>query len=96
MPNCFQLIGKSSAVAEKFYDIDNELCKHLGVEVSQTQYYRGWYDSIGMLVAMGRTWADIREVCAKDIEGDPGDPELGKIIDWLSENYNTKSWYEPT
>ncbi len=91
MPNCFQLIQKSSGKPEKFAEIDDKLCEFLGVQPSPTKYYRGWYDSLGMLAASGRTWSQILEIYAEEIEND--DPELGRIIQWFDENYTTNAWY---
>ena len=90
MPNAFQFIDKTTNEAEKFSVIDDKLCAFLGVVADDKRYYRGWYDTLGELAAMGRSFADM-----KTIYDTSKDEELKKMLDWFDEHYQTRSWYSP-
>ena len=94
MPNAFQLIRKSTGQAEKFAVIDDELRQYLGVPPNEKSYYRGWYDSIGYAIAIGKSWDEIRATIVGTPD-DPGDEESIKLVDWLIANFDTRAWYEP-
>lgn len=85
MPAYFQLLSKASGKAVPFVEIDEAMCKHFQVDVDPVKYYEGWYDNIGLLCALGRTWDEIRETW-KDF------PELLAIVDWLAEHYTADGW----
>jgi len=89
MPNCFTLTRKSDTAAGpvKLTLIDEELCAHLGVEVDNTHWVHGWYNSIGFSLAMGKSFDECREIFKKYIE-------LQIIIDYLDANFTTDSWAE--
>lgn len=88
MPNCFQLFKKSEpTVACRFCDVDDEMCAHFGVTPDPVKYYLGWYDVIGLGIALGQSWDKMRDI-HKDW------PEILPLIDYLEANYNTNAWYE--
>jgi len=89
MPNCFTLTRKSDPAAGpvKLTLIDEELCAHLGVEVHPSNWCFGWYDIVGFALAMGKSFAEIREFC-EDYE------DLHPIIDYLDANFTTNAWAE--
>lgn len=87
MPNCFTLRKKEVEELSRFNDIDDEMRLHFGAEPDETNYYRGWYDSIGFAIAMGRKLGsqELRDVFK-------GIPELLEVIDWLEEHYTSDAW----
>lgn len=87
MPNCFQLIRKTTGEAETFVIIDEEICAHLNVEPDPIEFLAGWYDSIGIRAASGNDWAKIREDL-KEYD------TLSRIVDFLEEHYTISSWYQ--
>jgi len=89
MPNCFSLTRKSNPEAGpvKLTLIDEELCSHLGVEVHPEYWVHGWYNSIGLMLAMGKSWDECREIF-KDSD------VLLPIIDYLEANFITDAWAE--
>ena len=87
MPVCFQLFKKGSTEPEVFQDIDVEICNHFGVEVDDVKWYCDWYDCIGVLLATGRTFQQVKEVHHSW-------KELCKVVDFLEDNYTTRSWRE--
>lgn len=64
---------------KKLIDVDNAMCQYLGVSPDPFFWHRGWVDSIGMGLAFGKTFDEIR--------GYFDEPEMIKIIDWLDENF---------
>ena len=87
MPNCFQLINRETGKADAFQDIDEAICWDLGWPVDEERYAHGWYDSIGLGLARGRTFEELRDYFV-DAE------ELLQIIDWLDARYTPDAWYE--
>ena len=61
MPNYFELARKSNPEAGPvvLQELDEELCKHFGVPCDAKRYLGGWYDSIGLSLAMGDTFEEI-------------------------------------
>lgn len=89
MPNCFTLTPKAdpSAGPECLATIDEKLCAYLGVPVDPKYYAHGWYDIIGLLLAIGKPWDDIRSSLSDA-------PTLLQITDWLEANYIPACWAE--
>ena len=98
MPNCFQLIRKTTGQAEKFSVIDNEICAHLGVQPHPVYYHNGWYDSIGLSIACGKTIPQLIEQTQQDIAKDNGNNDYYvthlAILNYLSEHFVSNAWYE--
>ncbi len=88
MPNCFQLKHRETGEATPFVQVDNELCQVLGVEPDDTQYVYGWYDSIGLGLAMGVTWEKMRTWWDED-------SPMQKVIEYLETHYTPDVWYQP-
>jgi hypothetical protein len=88
MPNCFTLTRKGAASAARFCDIDDELRTHFGEPPDAEHYLYGWYDSIGLALALGHDWNKQRELFAES-------PNLLKVIAYLEEHYTSDAWYTP-
>lgn len=91
MPNCFNLTRKTATNEGpvKLAQIDDELCKHLGVVADPVKYHLGWYDSVGFGLATGLTFDQLRKMCK-----DSGDTELLPVIDFLDANFTALAWSE--
>ena len=89
MPNYFKLIDKTTEKPAKFVDIDEKLCVHMGVEPHPKNYLYGWYDFIGLGLAMGKTFDELRGFVHKD------EQHIHKVIDYLDEHYVPDAWYQP-
>ena len=95
MPNCFQLTLKGQDKAALLSDVDEALCKHLGVEVHPTRYVYGWYNSIGCALACGKDWDWMRQQYQARQANDSEDDYSKEfaILDYLEANYTAEAWY---
>ena len=80
--HCFQLISRASGEPAHLPTIDNEMCEHFNVEPHPTEYYRAWYDIIGLAFATGRTYCETRILI----------PEYSDILDYLEPRYTIRCW----
>ena len=87
MPACFMLIDKVTGKSAKFSEIDDKLCEALGRVPDEEKFLHSWYDCIGLSLAMGKTWDEIREIF-KD------DEVMILIANWIEGRYTADSWYE--
>lgn len=89
MPNCFQLARKSAPQTPVALNvIDDELCAHFGVQPDPERYYQNWYNNIGLALAMGLTWDQMKEVVSSD-------PHGVAIVEWFEANFISTAWYQP-
>ena len=90
MPNCFQLISRSTNQPEPFVEINRKICQHLGEVQQNDEWCRDWYPYIGFLLASGQKIAsdELKEKVAKIYQS------LVPVVEFLAENYNSVSWYE--
>ena len=87
MPNCFQLLERSTdneLVPVAFSHIDNRMRIHFDAPPDPINWYKHWYDLIGFGLALGRSWADLREAF----------PDHVDIVNWLETNYTCDAWAE--
>ena len=87
MPNCFKLISKATGEAASLCKVDEELCAVLDVPVSPVRYVEGWFDCIGLGLALGCNWEQLTKKYHND------EPLL-KCIAYLSEHYTSDAWAE--
>jgi hypothetical protein len=99
MPNCFILIRKDDLKGGPvaFSKIDAELCQRLDLPFDDHQYTCGWYDAIGLALAMGMTLPELVDHYRKEAEED--DPYPSAVIAWriaahLCEYYTSNAWAE--
>ncbi len=101
MPNHFALTRKSnpSAGYVGLNTIDEELCAHFSVPVDDTQYYNFWYGIIGLGLACGHTFQQIRENITKHAYKDPVSNEMDdletrliEITEYLEEHFTSSAW----
>jgi hypothetical protein len=92
MPSCFQLRVKGEKQPSTFVSIDDRICEMFGVTPDPKSYFAGWYDSIGLRLAIGRSFTEIIEEFAK-VDADWA-RQHHKIAVWLNEHYTSDAWYE--
>lgn len=87
MPNCFQLTRKGSDEATKLQEIDNELWLEFNGSIPEPndKWYMNWYNTVGLMLACGKTFEQIKEELSEDI---------GPVVDFLNHNYTARSWAE--
>jgi hypothetical protein len=101
-PNCFQLVRKSDPGAGPVVlnRLDEEICALVGDPVHPRSYCRGWFDSIGFDLSMGKKWTQIR---AEIVERNADDKRAGyynpdfdllPILDYLEKNFTVSAWCE--
>ena len=91
MPAYFQLYPKNSDEPAKFADVDDKMRAHFNAPPDPDKYLCGWYDSIGMRLALGQSFDEIRAEWFSYNEAE-GYDELIDILDWLEANYTPNSW----
>lgn len=99
MPVCFQLYRLGSRTpASLHYEVDGAICAYLEVPMSETKYCCGWYDYIGLLLAMGKSFAEIADGLQRDIAEGKATAwtwTMLRINHFLCENYSSDAWWEP-
>ena len=83
MPNCFTLTPIGSSEPASLAAVDEAICAHLDIPCDKTFYAHGWYDTIGFLLACGRSFDQIK------VRG-----ELEQIRRFLAANYTSDCWAE--
>ena len=92
MPNCFQLSYKDTCKPASLRDVDNRLWEEVGgIEPDPKNWYLNWYNTIGLSLACGNNWDQIREIYQESIELNPS---CGAVIDYLEAHYDSSSWWE--
>jgi hypothetical protein len=73
-------------------EVDELLCKHLGVQPDEKEWHWGWMDTVGLSLATGKTFNEIRKMYIV--------PELGSevetakaIIDWFENEFDNASYF---
>lgn len=91
MPNCFTLTRKREEEPSTFVEIDNELCKMLGVEPDPEFFVNDWYDNFGLIITMGTQLgtSEFRKYLSRFPEG-----RLKKIGWYLEKNFKSNAWYQ--
>jgi hypothetical protein len=85
MPNYFKLIRKDNKEPEHLMIVDERLAREVGkCEPDPECWFRNWYNTIGLLLAIGRTWDQILDVGFSD--------ELVEVLFFLEEHYTPDAW----
>lgn len=88
MPNCFQLTSKETGKPKNFVELDHDLCEHFGIEPNPERWLMNWYNFVGLALAMGKTFEEIRGFVDED------ETPLLDIIDYIDERYTADAWYQ--
>lgn len=95
MPNCFSLTRKTEP--EKgpvaLNTIDEEMCAHFNEKPHEVEYFYYWYDWVGLPLAMGSSFAEIKERLVKERD-DPTAVKMVEIVQWLDDNFTADAWAE--
>lgn len=87
MSNYFTLTRNGSDKPAAFTLIDEEICQHFGAPVDDDRYFMEWYNTIGLGLAIGKTWEQLEEIFKNS-------PTTLKIISFLRNNYTADAWYQ--
>lgn len=87
MPNCFAMTKIGESEPAKLVAIDEEICAMLGIPSDPVHWVHGWYDSIGLSLALGKSLDEIVKIYADD-------PPLDRIAVYLRDHYTVKAWYQ--
>ncbi len=93
MPNCFQLIRKTTGEAARFQDIDTEMCAHFNVPCHPTEWYGHWYDIIGWSCAVEGLTLE-QQIAERPLGRELEDFEARHlaILNWLNEHFTSDAW----
>jgi hypothetical protein len=91
MPNCFQLIDRTTGEAESLNKIDEQICELLGRPVHSRDYVENWFDTIGFEIAMG-TPLESPEMDKFLTTKWPHREHHAKILAFLRERYGSDAW----
>jgi len=81
----FQLTRIGEEEPSNLREVDDRMWRELGLcEPDPDQWYKNWFGSIGLGLAVGRTF--------RDIEEDVVDSPLAPILEWIEKNYTVKCW----
>ena len=89
MPNYFKLISKETGEPKVFQELDNEMREHFNVPPDPEKWLYSWYDFIGLGLAMGKTFDELRGFVHED------EKHIHKVIDYIDERYTADAWYSP-
>ena len=97
MSNCFQLTRKGATEPSTLVEVDNAICANFGVEPGD-DWFCNWYNSIGLALACGRTFDQIRADC-RYVDTDEAYIRahymmLTRIATFLEQNYDVYAWAE--
>jgi hypothetical protein len=93
MPNYLRLTDKEGKSFEGrgLIEVDEALCKALGVEVNDKQFYRGWVD--WDILYMKNDWSEVKSFYKRlDVDDEWRAGRL-EVINWLAENYSLDGYY---
>lgn len=89
----FELISKDTGEATKFAEIDVALARAFGDAPHEDNWYENWYNVLGIQLAMGNSWDELRAHCREWYDDMPERGEkLTVICDWLEERYTVHCW----
>lgn len=100
MPNCFTLTPKGEDTPKNLARIDDDMCEHFGVKPHPNNYLNGWFDSIGLRLAMGDSLEEIKanysSKIGERVEHDGFDiyKRLATIAAYLEERYTSDAFYQ--
>jgi hypothetical protein len=92
MPNCYTLTPIGATEPEKLTTVDEKICAHFGATPDPVHYFHNWEANIGLMLAVGKTFPEIKKVCLD--EGSDFGNRMALIADWLEANYTPDAWAE--
>jgi hypothetical protein len=92
MPNCFQLTKKGETGPMKLQQVDDLMRAEFGEPPSDTEWCFGWYDGIGLMMALGHNEARCKELIDDWYENSPRREALQRVNEWLWREFTVDSW----
>ena len=92
MPTVVNLIKHGEQKPSSLAQVDDDLCKFLGVTPDPDICYAHWFDIIGFAIACGRT---LDQLIERYTQGDEADTTYATIARWLKDNYTAEVYYQP-
>ena len=96
MSNCFQMTRKGRDKPMALQAIDDEMRVAFGEPADPKKWLWQWYNLVGLGLAMGKTWEELRKMFGPDEDEDEdafGERML-RVIDWLEQNFTADAWVE--
>lgn len=87
MPSCFSLTPKGSKEPEKLQVVDDRIRETFGLPADAKAWAFGWYNTVGLLLACGKSWAEIQSTFEES-------DDIQKVICFLQTNYDADAWCE--
>jgi hypothetical protein len=86
MPNCFQLYKKGEEEPSILQDVDNDLWLKFEGSIPEPndKWYQNWYNTVGLLLAMGESFDQIKENASI---------EMYVVVSYLERIYTHSAWY---
>jgi hypothetical protein len=94
MPNCFSLTPKGEPEPVRLGAVDDAMRAHFGAPPNPDEWYRGWYQTIGFMLARGLPWEGIREHVRTSMRPEADRAKDVAVVDWLEANYTADAWTE--
>jgi len=89
MPNCFQLTRVGDGYPANLHDVDRAICHHFEWVCSDDKWAKGWYNTIGFMLALGKSFSEIIDYYQ------PCPNPMGyQVACFLAANYTSDAWYE--
>lgn len=97
MPNCFQLLDKTSNEPVSLSLVDEQICKEVYKTKPHAKWYGGdvfnWFDSIGFQIAMGKSLPQVREYYNTNPLWEEERIYINPALNYIEEHYNARSYY---
>jgi len=90
MPNCYTLTLKGSREPEALQKVDDEIREFFCQPPSETEWFENWHNSIGLRLACGMSFDDIRKDFQK---GGEINNTLIEIANYLENKYTVDCWF---
>lgn len=85
MPTQVDLISKSTGEKVNWSDIDDQMRTDFGVEQNEAEWFRNWYNRVGLPLACGRDWVWLKTIYSED-------EEILPVLDWLEERFTVEAY----
>lgn len=90
MPVCYQLYRKGQKSPEPLVKVDEAICTRFGWPCDERVWAKNWHNIIGLLLALGYTWPQVR----KNLEERKELEALNQIAEFLEQEYEVISFRE--
>ena len=91
MPNCFELLDKTTLQAIPLIQVDERICREVLNTEPHSQFWGStvfnWYDTIGFTIAMGNNLDQTRQHYTESDMWKEELPFINAIIDFIDKHY---------